>query len=451
MTIFDIVSDADFEPFKFLLPLALILLLAKLFSLLFKKLNIPQVIGCLLAGVILGAVTLIPGQTIFSEQTMGGIDDFAKIGVILIMFSAGLETDLHKVKETGVSALVVTAFGVLFPLVFGFAISLGFWHTTVFTADGFSMIGLFSCLFYGVLLTATSVSITVTVLKEIGKLDSKVGACLISAAVLDDIIGIILLSLIVSLSKSGGEESSLPFGLNFGLDWLNIVMLVVFILAFFGICVFLWKPIRKLFTWLNNKWPHHRRIPIFGFGFAFLFSWAAQYCFGVADITGAFMAGLILSGTGSKQYIDSKADSEAGIIFGPIFFASIGMMLFTQGITFDSDFLYFSMFGISFVIVGLLGKFIGAGLGGLLTHFGVRDSAKLGIGMMARAEVLIVCAKMGIDEKVKINGVEQSIIDPSIMIFILALIILSSVLTPILLKLLYKKELKEEANLTTVN
>ncbi|MPN15455.1 Na(+)/H(+)-K(+) antiporter GerN [bioreactor metagenome] len=143
----------------------------------------------------------------------------------------------------------------------------------------------------------------------------------------------------------------------------------------------------------------------------------------------------MISETGSRDYIDSKADSEAGIIFGPIFFASIGMMLFTTPITFNSEFWEYSMFGIAFVIVGLLGKVVGAGLGGLITKFNLKDSAKLGVGMMARAEVLIVCAKKGIDE---------NMIDPRIMFFILLLIILSSILTPIILKLLYKKEIEEE-------
>jgi len=429
-----------FKPYMILLPFALILFFSKLFAILLKKIKVPQVIGFLLAGILLGTIILIPNQPIFTTSVMEGISDFAKIGVIIIMFSAGLGTDIQKIKETGKSALVITSLGVIFPLIFGFGVAMGFLNTLVFTPSGFSITGLFSCLFYGVLLTATSVSVTVTVLKELGKLDSKVGACLISAAVLDDIIGIILLSLIVSLSKTGTGDSGLPFGIDFGIDWVNIVVLVLFMVGFFVICFVLWKPIKKLFTWLNKKWPHHRRIPVFGFALAFLLAWAAEYCFGVADITGAFMAGLLISETGSKDYIDTKADSEAGIIFGPIFFASIGMMLFTTPITFDSEFWEFAMFGIAFVVAGLLGKVVGAGLGGLITKFNFKDSAKLGIGMMARAEVLIVCAKKGIDE---------NMVDPRIMFFILLLIILSSILTPILLKLLYKKEIEEEKLLTT--
>ena len=420
-----------FKPYMILLPFALILFFSKLFAIVLKKIKVPQVIGYLVAGILLGAITLIPNQPIFTTSVMEGISDFAKIGVIIIMFSAGLGTDIKKIKETGKSALVITSLGVIFPLIFGFGVAMGFLNTLVFTPTGFSITGLFSCLFYGVLLTATSVSVTVTVLKELGKLDSKVGACLISAAVLDDIIGIILLSLIVSLSKTGTGDSGLPFGI----DWVNIVVLIIFMVGFFAICFLLWKPINKLFSWLNKKWPNHRRIPVFGFALAFLLAWAAEYCFGVADITGAFMAGLLISETGSRDYIDSKADSEAGIIFGPIFFASIGMMLFTTPITFNSEFWEYAMFGIAFVIVGLLGKVVGAGLGGLITKFNLKDSAKLGVGMMARAEVLIVCAKKGIDE---------NMIDPRIMFFILLLIILSSILTPIILKLLYKKEIEEE-------
>lgn len=424
-------NDPSFSPYKILLPLAIILILSKIFSLICKRINIPSVVGYLLTGILLGLVTLIPDQLFLSSQVKDGIDDLAKIGVILIMFSAGMETDIKKIKATGLSSIIITSLGVIVPFGLGFLTSFLFLYKS--SSD------IYSCLFYGVLLSATSVSITVSVLKEIGKLDSKVGTCIVSAAILDDIIGIILLSLILSLSQ-GGSASSLPFGIDTHNSTLNILLVIVFMVSFFGICILLYFPISKLFEWLNNKWPHHRRIPIFGFAFAFILAYLAEYCFGVADITGAFMAGLLLSNSSSKEYLDYKTDAEASLFFGPIFFASMGLMLFSGSLNFND--INFILFGITFIIVGLLGKVVGAGLGGLLTKFSFKDSLKIGVGMMARAEVIVVCAQKGID---------YNIISIEIMPFVLLLIIISSFLTPIFLKLLYKKELNEELSLKNNN
>lgn len=424
--IFSFNVDNNFASYKLLLPLALILIFCKVFSLLCKKFNIPSVVGYLLSGILLGLITLIPNQWIFSSQVKTGIDDLAKIGVILIMFSAGMETDIKKIKATGVPSIIITSLGVIVPLGLGFLLAFLFFNGT----DNHNI---YSEIFYGVLLSATSVSITVSVLKEINRLDSKVGTCIVSAAILDDIIGIILLSLIVSLNSTSGGSSGLPFGLDTHNSALNVVLVILFMVAFFVLCLLIAKPVKKLFEWLNNRWPHHRRIPIFGFAFAFLLSFVAEYCFGVADITGAFMAGLILSSTKSKEYLDYKADAESSLFFGPIFFASIGLMLYDGTLDFSNY--TFLIFGVLFIVFGLLGKILGAGVGGLISKFSFKDSLKIGVGMMARAEVIVVCAQKGID---------LGLVSKEIMPFILLLIIISSFITPILLRLLYKKELADE-------
>ena len=152
------------EPYLILLPIALILLFCKLFALICKKIKIPEVIGYLLAGLFLGLIILIPNQTVFTTYTMEGVDDLAKIGVVLLMFSAGLETDLHKIKSVGIPSLVITTLGVIVPLLLGTLASYLILHNSFNES-----------LFYGVILTATSVSVTVATLKEMGKLDSKYG------------------------------------------------------------------------------------------------------------------------------------------------------------------------------------------------------------------------------------------------------------------------------------
>lgn len=428
-----VLSDSASKPYLLLLPLALILIFSKIFAIICKKMGIPQVIGYLIAGLLLGLLTLIPNQTIFTSGeggTFEGINFFAKIGVVLIMFSAGLEVDIKQIKATGFTSVIITSLGVIVPMLFGITVAWLFLPNE----------SIYNILFYGVILSATSVSITVSVLKEIGKLESKVGSCIVSAAILDDIIGIILLSLVLSLGKSE-VESAVPFGIDTGNSGLNVFLVVAFMIAFFAISFLLSFPIKKLFIWLDKKWPHHRRIPIFGFALCFLLAYCAESFFGVADITGAFVAGMIISQTNTKQYVDHKADNEINLLFGPIFFASIGLMMYTSNLNFSN--VEFIVFGIVYVVVGLLGKVIGAGIGGLLTKFSFKDSLKIGIGMMARAEVIVVCTQKGID---------SGLIDPEIMPFILLLIILSSFITPIVLKLLYKKEIQDErAALSTIN
>lgn len=424
------------KPFEILLPLALIIIVAKILSLICRKIGIPAVVGYLLSGVILGLFTFIPNQILFTPFTMEGINDLAKIGVVLIMFGAGMGTDLKKIKETGVSSIVVTSLGVIFPLVFGAGLA--------FACFGYENTqDIWTNIFYGILLTATSISITVTVLKELGKLNTKVGACIESAAILDDIIGIVLLSIVLSLSGTsstdGNVTSNLPFGITTNNSGLDIFLLIVFVIAFFALCIALWWPVRKLFKWLNDKWPMHRRIPIFGFGLAFLLAYVAEKCFGVADITGAFMAGLMLSGLKSQDYLDHKLESETGIIFAPVFFASIGLMLFTEEMNFTDPMII--LFGFLFIIFGLLGKLIGAGFGGILTRFKFRQSLIIGVGMMARAEVIIVTAQKGID---------AGIISIEIMPFIILLIVISSLITPILLKLLYRNY-NDPEEISTIN
>jgi Kef-type K+ transport system membrane component KefB len=422
---------------ELLLMIGIILLLSKVISLGVSKIHLPQVIGFLIAGLLIGLIQFIPGGTGFISDTSAGLSDLAKIGVILIMFSAGIETDTAKIKAVGFASIVITSLGVLVPLLLGFgAAYLFFPNNSVYTN-----------VYYGVILSATSVSITVATLKELHQIDTKVGSAIVSAAIIDDVIGIVLLSLVISLaggSQQEGADQAVTLNaliiqamggentVNAGVQILIVVLVMV---AFFGISVGIGFLIRRLFDWMGKRWPHHIRIPIFSLAFCFLWSYMASL-FNIADITGAYIAGLILSATNSKQYIDHRADTTANLLFGPIFFASIAMEMYQA--QFDTSNLTFVWFGIAWVVLGALGKIIGAGSGALMCKFKFKDSLKIGVGMMARAEVLIVCAKTGIDAK---------IVDSKIMPFTIALIIFTSFITPILLKLLYKDELKAEANI----
>lgn len=438
-----VASDKTGKPYELLLLLGLILILAKLFSLLFTKLKMPQVIGFLVSGLVIGLITLIPNQHIISEYTESGLGFFSKVGVVLIMFSAGLETDLKKVKSMGVSSLIITSLGVIVPVVFGFILSFVFDNLTngaleMKAEDGTLLIPrIYTEIFYGVILSATSVSITVATLKELKKIDTPIGTSLISAAIIDDVIGIILLSLIISLASAGNTEpdTSTFAGMIMNVTGststvLSILLIIGFMVLFFVLTFVLGHFAKKMFDYLGTKYPHHIRITIIALGICFLWSYLAEF-FNIADITGAYLMGLMLATSKPEHYIDHRSETIADNIFAPVFFAGIALNMY-GGSAFDSRFI---IFGILWVFLGMLGKVIGASTGALICKFKFKDSLKVGVGMMARAEVVIVCAQKGVD---------SGLIDNQIMLYTLALILVSSFLTPILLKLLYKGEADTE-------
>lgn len=396
--------------YEVLLPIGLILLISKALSILCSKVGLPRIVGLLLAGVLIGLINYIPGQTILNETNLHGLGFIAKIGVILIMFSAGIETDMQTLKQTGFAATMITLAGVILPMGLGFIVAAAFNGGFV----GMTEEQAIQNVFYGVLLTATSVSVTVATLKEMGKLNSKVGTAIVSAAILDDIIGVIILSFVIGISDRGAEGAAAAS------PWRVLVMTVLF----FVFVVIIGMLVNKVFKRISERYPNHRRVPIFSFAFCFLLSYVSEKVFGVADITGAFFAGLILSSLKTHDYIDRKVDITTYMIFGPVFFANIGINTSFSGI--DGNMV---LFGLCFIIVGMLGKFVGCGLAAKLCGFSVRESLTAGVGMMARAEVILVTTQKGIDSK---------IIPSSITPFILIVIIVTSFIVPLLLKVINK-------------
>ena len=363
---------------EMLLPLALILLVSKLLSIAGKKLGLPQVIGMIVAGILLGLIKLIPNQTIFTETALEGLSFLAKIGVILIMFSAGIGTDIKQFKKTGLPSVIITVLGVVCPLVLGFIVAACFLFGGL---SGLTQHELISALFYGVVLAATSVSITVAALKELGKLNSKVGMSIIAAAILDDIIGVILLSLFIGLDTSG---SAGQIGESIGM-----------MIAFFVAAVAVGIVLRLIIKFVSKRHPHTRRIPIISFAMCFFFAYAA-------------------------------IEVSNYMIFAPVFFANIGIAT-----SFGNISPTMVGFGFCFVLAGIAGKLIGCGAGALMCGYGWKDSFRVGIGMMVRAEVVLVCAQKGVD---------SGLVDPGIVPFVLILIIVTTLLTPLILKLSYRKE-----------
>lgn len=441
ISLISIPQDTSPEAYKILLPLGLLLLLSKVFSLLLGKLKVPQVIGYLVAGLVVGLIYLIPGQQILTDYTHNGIEFFAKIGVILIMFSAGIETDIKKVKKVGPAAFAVATFGVITPMLLCFLMAF------IFDKAAGNDINIYRELFYGVILTATSVSVTVATLKELGKLDSKVGNCLVSAAIIDDVLGIIVLSLVISLSGSsttGNDLATLTLNAmgQSSNAFLKILFIILYMVLYFGITIGAGYFIRKLFNFLGSRYPHHIRIVIISLALCLIWSYVSEY-FNIADITGAYLMGLILSSTVAHGYIDHRAETTCNYLFGPIFFGSIAMSLYQANFDFsDPAFIQFLIFGLLWVVIGIIGKIIGCTGAGMLFKFKFHDAIKLGFGMMARAEVLIVCAQKGVD---------CGLVDSKIMMFCLLLILISSFITPIFLKLSYKNDPDDSSHLDNPN
>ena len=401
------------EYYLVLLPLAFILIISKAGTKLCEKIKLPSVVGMLLTGILINLINYIPGQNILNETSLEGIGFFAKIGVILIMFSAGLETDLRQIKKIGGPAVVITFAGVVLPM------GLGFLAATLCNG-GFSEMThetLIQNLFYGTILTATSVSVSVATLKELGKLNGKVGSSIVAAAIIDDILGIIVLSFILSVSNEGADAEN---------PWTVLLKTALFfaaaaIIAFIG---------SKFFKKLDSRFPHHRLIPILSLAFCFIVAYISEKVFGIADITGAYVVGLILSTNPDNQYIDRKSDILGYMLFVPVFFANVGLSTNFTGFTPDM-----LIFGILFIIAGIIGKVVGCGGAALCCRYGLSDSLKVGVGMMARAEVALVTAQ---------KGIEHGIIGSEIMPFIVILIIATSFITPLSLKALYSRDEKNK-------
>ena len=432
------------SPFEVLLPVALILGLAKVLGLLFEKMKVPAVLGFLCAGLLVGLLSFIPGETVITDYTRMGIDILGKFGVVLILFSAGLETDMKKMKAVGLPAVAITTAGVLLPMLLGFLLAYLFRTYGGIEADFLEpgIDPLWSDLYYGVILTATSVSITVATLKALGKLDGKVGSALVSAAIIDDVLGIVLLSIILSLSGSssgGGDFNLLIYIVESCGAMVGGVLEIILVLLNMAIFVLLSLGagylMRRLFNWLGEKYPHHIRVPILSLSFCFLWAYLAQGLFQIADITGAYIAGMILSPTKPKEYIDHRAETTMNVFFVPIFFASVALKMYDATMEFSDG--LFLTFGFLYVFAGLVGKFLGAGAASLACRFSLKDSLAIGTGMMARAEVLVVTAQTGVDSR---------LVSPGVMPFTLLLILLSSFLTPLFLRFIYRNDRPEDGS-----
>lgn len=385
--------------YTFLLVLAVILLSTKLFGLLSRRVHMPQVVGALLAGIVLGPTCLNwIGETDFLVKT-------SELGVIMLMFLAGLDTDMEELKKTGVASFVIALIGVIVPLIGGYV------TYDLFFREAADPQHVLKAIFIGVVLTATSVSITVETLREMGRLKGKVGTAILGAAIIDDIMGIIILTIVTSFTDPS----------------VNPVSVLVRLLSFFVFLFIVGFIMYRVFKKFDKDYANRRRLAIYGFAFCLLMAFISEHFFGIADITGAYFAGLILCNIAkTRDYIAKKINIASYMIFSPIFFASIGIKTTVDGMNFK-----ILVFTIILLLVALLTKVVGCGLGAKMCRFTNHESLCVGIGMISRGEVALIVAQ---------KGAEFNLVNPVLFPAVVVVVIVTTLITPILLKIAMSKD-----------
>ncbi|XZH07390.1 cation:proton antiporter [Clostridium perfringens] len=386
--------------YEFLFDLALILISTKLFGLITKKVRMPQVVGALVAGVILGPAVL----NVLSETEF--IQKLAELGVIVLMFTAGLETDINQLKKTGKASFIIAVLGVIIPLTGGFFIA------SIFN-NGNDVNTILQNVFIGIILTATSVSITVETLKEMGKLNTRAGNAILGAAIIDDILGIIALTITTSLADPS----------------INVIIVLAKIVMFFIFAGFAGYLFHWAFIKLDERYQRDlRRFVIIAFVFCLLLSFCAEEFFGVADITGAFIAGLVISDSNRSKYLNSRFETLSYMLLSPIFFASIGIKVQLTAMT-KTIFI----FAILLLIVAILSKVLGCALGAKLCKYSNREAIQIGTGMISRGEVALIVAN---------KGIAMGLMLPEFLAPVVIVVVVTTIVTPILLKVVFNNKSK---------
>lgn len=408
----DFIDLTSLHSYSYLLVLAAILLTTKLLGLFSRWVRLPQVLGALVAGVILGpVVNAIVGWSTgdgFFSQAAGSDQLFgmlSELGVIVLMFGAGLETDVQEMKKCGKASLIIAVIGVITPLIFGAFASY------YFIDDPNSQERLLKSIFIGVVLTATSVSITVETLKELGKLNTPASNAILGAAIIDDVLGIIALTIITSFKSKD----------------VNIWFVLIKIVLFFIFAAILGFIMLKIYKWMNKHTSRDsRRHVIIAFAYCLVSSFVAEVFFGVADITGAYVAGLVLSMTNRKRYLVNRFSTLSYMLLSPIFFACIGLTIEMPELTVS-----LLVFAILITIVAVATKLFGCALGGKICGYSTRECFQIGAGMISRGEVALIVAK---------KGESCGLMDPKLFGPLVIVVVLTTIIAPIILKILFAKD-----------
>ena len=385
---------------QFTLELAIIVVVAKVAGYISIRLGQPAVLGKLVAGLILGPTVLdMLHWPVFADPNLEeSLLHLAHLGVLFLMFVAGLEVDLGAMLQVGRPAVAAGVLGVIAPVALGLAASLPF---------GF---GIERSLFMGLVLAATSVSISAQTLMELDVLRTRVGITLLGAAVVDDVLVILLLSLFTALTGGGASGAAVLLVMGKMVAYLALAAVIGF-----------WVVPRM--SRLVDRLPISEGILSFAFVVTLLLAWSAEVLGGMAAITGAFLAGLFFGRTPLRRTIESKVHTLTYAWLVPIFFVSIGLeanarALGRAGVP----------FAILLVVVAMISKVVGSGGGARLAGFDNRDALRLGVGMASRGEVGLIVATVGLT---------SGLIGDEIFASIVLVVVATTLVTPLWLRRLY--------------
>jgi Kef-type K+ transport system membrane component KefB len=401
---------------QLLLAFGIIIAAAKLVGSLSAAIKQPPVFGEILVGLLLGPSVLnmmgwpvfVPHGTEAVPAIGEVVHDIAEIGVILLMFIAGLETDLKGIIAVGKNAFWAAVGGVVLPMGFGtwFSMYMGFPFT--------------ESVFIGTILTATSVSITAQTLLEIGALKMKEGSTILGAAVIDDVMGIIVLSLVVAFSinppqASGGISSAA----------LPIAGLGLQIVLFFAVAVFIGA---KFFDGILDyavKLTSSHALFAMALVLCFLYAIGAEYFGKVAAITGSYICGVMMTRSKHFEKIEHSAKTFAYPFFVPVFLVDIGLRANARELGGDIPFV------IGIVLIAILTKVGGCMAGARATGFDNRESLRVGIGMISRGEVGLIVAGYGLG---------HAIIQKDVFSAMVIMVLITTLVTPPLLRMVFPKK-----------
>ena len=411
---------------QLLLLLSIIIFAAKAAGALSVRFGQPAVFGEILVGLLLGPTVVdllhlwpFAGASDTLEHT---IKDLSEIGVILLMFVAGLETDLEGMKRVGRVAFWAAAGGVVLPM-FGGAVAARYF--------GF---GWREAIFIGTVMTATSVSISAQTLMELKQLRSKEGSTILGAAVIDDVMGIIVLSFVIAFSAVGAAdatETALPtlisnslFGGN---KVVEIVLVLVLMAAFFAASIWFGHRYFDRLLHFANGVPASQALLAATVGLALIYALLAQYVGQVAAITGSYIAGVLFAQTSFKRQIDEGIHPLTYSILVPVFFISIGLEANGRALLGNSSQLWLMAV---ILLVAIVGKVIGCSIPALLCGFNRQESLRVGVGMISRGEVGLIVAGVGL---------ASNIINQQIFSIMVIMVLVTTMVTPLLLRLVFPR------------
>ncbi|AEC51836.1 Na+/H+ antiporter [Pyrococcus sp. NA2] len=375
------------------LELAVILMVAKIFGYLSVRLGFPAALGQLFGGILIGPSIL--GIVKYSSN----IQFLAELGVVMLLFLAGLETDVEEFKHVGFSAFIVAIMGVFVPFLLGYLVSILYGYDNL------------KALFFGGILTATSVGLTTSILIEMKKLRTKVGTTILAAAIVDDVLGIIILTLLVAMSSRGGVEIR------------DIEIILLEVVLYFALGLLIGHPLVRELLSISEKITLPETVTTFAIVIMLFFAYLAEK-FQLAGITGAYLAGILVSTAGGSKKVTDKIMTIGYSLFIPIFLVSIGIETDVRMLT------HAGLFAILYSVVAIVGKIIGCGFGAILTKFKPLEAIQVGIGMIPRMEVALIIANVGLREGILTRGT---------LAIPVTMVVVTTIVTPFLLKLAFSK------------